>query len=255
MPPPTIFLQIAADHAAGVDLHTDETLDPSFDGLSDLAAVVTATGFAGPVTASHCVSLGMQPPERQQAVAEAVAAAGIAVIALPATNLFLQGREHQHGMPRGLTAVRALLAAGVVVAAGADNVQDPFNPLGRACPFETAALMVWTTHLSPADAWSSVTDRAALAVGRTPATIAAGVAGRPHRRAGGLAPRSDRHGRAAPHRLAPRPPPLLIRVFAAVRGFPAGRPRSRPSVAGNTRIRRRRRRGSTGSGGGRWRRR
>ena len=45
-------------------------------------------------------------------------------------------------MPRGLTAVRALLDAGVVVAAGADNLQDPFNPLGRACPFETAALMV-----------------------------------------------------------------------------------------------------------------
>ncbi len=170
-----VFLQIATDHAVGVDLHTDETLDTAFDGLSDLAAVVTATGFAGPVTASHCVSLGMQPPERQQSVAEAVAAAGIAVIALPATNLFLQGRQQQHGMPRGLTAVRALLAAGVVVAAGADNMQDPFNPLGRACPFETAALMVWTTHLSPADAWSTVTDRAALAIGRTPPAIAPGA--------------------------------------------------------------------------------
>ena len=52
-------------------------------------------------------------------------------------------------MPRGLTAVRALREAGVVVAAGADNLQDPFNPLGRACPFETAGLMVWTAHLSP----------------------------------------------------------------------------------------------------------
>jgi cytosine deaminase len=170
-----VLLEIAAEHAVGVDLHTDETLDPSFDGLGDLAAVVTSTGFAGRVTASHCVSLGMQPPERQQAVAEAVAAAGIAVIALPATNLYLQGRDHQHPMPRGLTAVRALLAAGVVVAAGADNVQDPFNPLGRGCPFETAGLMVWTAHLSPADAWASVTERAAIAVGRPPGTIAPGA--------------------------------------------------------------------------------
>ena len=169
-----LYLEIAAAHAIGVDLHTDETLDPAFDGLGDLAAVVTSTGFAGPVTASHCVSLGMQPPERQQAVAEAVAAAGIAVIALPATNLYLQGRDHQHGMPRGVTAVRALLAAGVTVAAGADNVQDPFNPLGRACPFETAGLMVWTAHLSPADAWASVTERAAIAVGRSRPAIAVG---------------------------------------------------------------------------------
>ncbi len=80
----------------------------------------------------------MQPPERQREIAEAVAAAGIAVVALPATNLYLQGRDHQQAMPRGLTAVRALRDAGVVVAAGADNLQDPFNPLGRACPFETA---------------------------------------------------------------------------------------------------------------------
>ena len=78
-----------------------------------------------------------------------MAAAGIAVVALPATNLYLQGREHQQAMPRGVTAVRALREAGVVVAAGADNLQDPFNPLGRACPFETAALMVLTAHLSP----------------------------------------------------------------------------------------------------------
>ena len=41
-------------------------------------------------------------------------------------------------MPRGLTGVPALRAAGVNVAAGADNLQDPFNPVGRACPFETA---------------------------------------------------------------------------------------------------------------------
>ena len=91
------------------------------------------------MTASHCVSLGMQPVERAAGDAEAVAAAGIAVVALPATNLYLQGRDHQQAMPRGLTAVRALLDAGVTVAAGADNLQDPFNPMGRACPFETAA--------------------------------------------------------------------------------------------------------------------
>ena len=167
-----IYLAIAADHGVGVDLHTDETLDPTVDGLGELATAVSTAGFPHPVTASHCVSLGMQPEARQRAVAEAVAAAGISVVALPATNLYLQGRDHQQAMPRGLTAVRALRAAGVNVAAGADNVQDPFNPLGRACPFETAALMVWTTHISPADAWSCVTDRASTAVG-VPATAVA----------------------------------------------------------------------------------
>ncbi|MET0460552.1 MAG: amidohydrolase family protein [Ilumatobacteraceae bacterium] len=170
-----VYLQIAAEHGVGVDLHTDETLDASVDGLGELAAVVSATGFDLPVTASHCVSLGMKSTDQQRAIAEAVAAAGIAVVALPATNLFLQGRGHQQAMPRGLTAVKALRNAGVVVAAGADNLQDPFNPLGRACPFETAGLMVWTAHLSPADAWACVTDMAARALGRAPLAIAAGA--------------------------------------------------------------------------------
>jgi len=100
-------------------------------------------GFAHSATASHCVSLGMQDAPRQREIAELVAGAGIGVVALPHTNLYLQGRGSAP-MPRGLTAVAALRDAGVNVAAGADNLQDPFNPMGRGCPFETASLMVLT---------------------------------------------------------------------------------------------------------------
>ena len=63
-------------------------------------------------------------------------------------------------MPRGVTGrARRCATPGVVVAAGADNLQDPFNPLGRACPFETAALMVLTAHLQPDEAWACVTEQ------------------------------------------------------------------------------------------------
>lgn len=168
------FLQTAADHGVGVDLHTDETLDPAVLGLVDLATMVL-DGFDHPVTASHCVSLGMQSADRQREIAELVAAAEISVIALPHTNLFLQGRGHAP-MPRGLTAVAALRAAGVDVAAGADNLQDPFNPVGRACPFETAGLMVMTSHLLPHEAWASVTDAASAAVARAVTDVSVGQA-------------------------------------------------------------------------------
>lgn len=157
-----VLLGIADEYRLPVDLHTDETLDPSADGLDRLAAHVLA-GFDLPVTASHCVSLGQRPAAQQAATAEQVAAAGIGVIALPHTNLFLQGRDRSP-MPRALTAVAALRNAGVVVAAGADNLQDPFNPLGRACPFETAGLMVLAAHLLPAQAWSLVSQNASRVV-------------------------------------------------------------------------------------------
>lgn len=149
------LLTIAAEAGLPVDLHTDETLNPQMLALEDLAERVTASGFPHPVTASHCVSLGVQSVEVQERVAAKVAAARISVVALPHTNLFLQGRDHQAAMPRGLTAVRALRSAGVVVAAGADNLQDPFNPVGRADPFETAGLMIMTTHLLPSDAYAA----------------------------------------------------------------------------------------------------
>ena len=168
------LLQIAADHGVGVDLHTDETLELEFDGLSELAELVTRSGFEHPVTASHCVSLGMRPPDRQREVAELVAAAGISVVALPATNLYLQGRQHQEAMPRGVTAVHALRAAGAVVAAGGDNLQDPFNPVGRGCPFETAALMLLTAHLLPEEAWETVSTGARRAIGVAPAGLEVG---------------------------------------------------------------------------------
>jgi cytosine deaminase len=161
--PTEFLLDVATEFGCPVDLHTDETLDPSVLGLVDLAELVLA-GFEHAVTASHCVSLGMQDDATQQWIAELVAEAGMSVVALPHTNLFLQGRGHAP-MPRGLTAVGALRAAGVTVAAGADNLQDPFNPVGRACPFETAGLMTMTTHLLPLDAWNAVSRDSARAVG------------------------------------------------------------------------------------------
>ena len=164
-PATDLLMQVATEFGRGVDLHTDETLDPAVDGLSDLAEFVLATGFEGAVTASHCVSLGMRSAVDQRRIAERVLAAGIGVVALPATNLFLQGRAHQTAMPRGLTAVRALRDVGVNVAAGADNVQDPFNPLGRMCPFETAGLMILGAHLLPDDAWQTVSTAAAAVTG------------------------------------------------------------------------------------------
>jgi cytosine deaminase len=149
-----IFLDIAADAGVGVDLHTDETLDPTIMGLEYLAQQVMA-GFPHRVTASHCVSLGQRTAADQQRIAELVAAADIGVVTLPHTNLWLGGRSQQP-VPRGLTAVDALRTAGVAVAAGADNLQDPFNPMGRACPFETASLMVLVAHDLPHVAWQSV---------------------------------------------------------------------------------------------------
>jgi cytosine deaminase len=108
-----------------------------------------------------------------------VANAGISVIALPQTNLYLQARGVQSNSPRAITPIHALRRAGVNVAAGADNLQDPFNLVGRADPLEIASLLMTASHLSTAEAIESVTtnssqivtgDKQLLAVG-SPANL------------------------------------------------------------------------------------
>jgi len=168
-----VFLEIATDADVAIDLHTDETLDPSVIGLEYLARQVLA-GFTQRTTASHCVSLGQRDAAEQQRIAELVAGADIGVVTLPHTNLWLGGRNQQP-VPRGLTAVDALRRAGVAVAAGADNLQDPFNPMGRACPFETAALMVLVAHDLPQRAWSAVSSDSRRVLGLPPGSITPGA--------------------------------------------------------------------------------
>ena len=146
----------AAEFGVGLDLHTDETLDPKVATIDHLVEIAQA-GFEQSITASHAVSLGVQSPSRQQRTAEALAASGIGVVVLPQTNLFLQGRGQGSHAPRGLTPVRRLLDAGVTVAAGGDNLQDPFNPMGRADPLETAALLAVAGHLPAGEAFAAVT--------------------------------------------------------------------------------------------------
>jgi len=111
----------------------------------------------------------MQPEDAQRKTAELVADAEIGIISLPRTNLFLQGRDMQTAMPRGLTAVKVLREAGAKVAAGSDNLQDPFNPIGRGDPLDAAGLMILAAHLLPDDAFASVTSVARAVIGVEPA--------------------------------------------------------------------------------------
>ena len=62
-----------------------------------------------------------------------------------------------------------------MVAAGADNIQDPFNLVGRSDPLETAALLVMAAHQTPDEAYRMDTDHARTLIGCPPAAIQPGA--------------------------------------------------------------------------------
>ena len=166
------LLDIAERRGVGVDLHTDESLDGAVT-LDEFARRVV--GWTTSVSAGHCSRLGSMPVAQRDDIVAAVLAADIGIIANPITNLYLQGWDHPVATPRGLTALRPLLDAGVRLAAGADNVRDPFNPLGRSDALETAMLLVTAGHLTIDEAYAAVSDSARSVMALPPAGVTAGA--------------------------------------------------------------------------------
>lgn len=167
-------VRFAEQAGIGIDLHTDETLDPDSLDLLDLAEMTAQWPAHMIRSAGHCVSLAMQPADRLARVLDAVAAAGVSIITNPLTNLYLQGWQHPVATPRALPPLAAILDAGVVLAAGGDNVQDPFNPLGNADMVDVAGALVLAGHLTPARAWHVASAGGRAAMGLPAAGTAAG---------------------------------------------------------------------------------
>jgi cytosine deaminase len=141
------ILDLAAELGLRVDLHVDETSEPDGAVLEALADATLDRGLAGRVTASHTCALATLEPAAAARTIDKLARARITVVALPALNLFLQGRGDATPRVRGLTLVRELLAAGVDVRFASDNVRDVFYPYGDADPLEAAWLAGVAAHL------------------------------------------------------------------------------------------------------------
>ncbi|HXT37269.1 MAG TPA: amidohydrolase family protein [Chloroflexota bacterium] len=173
----TVFA-LATRYQRDIDLHMDESDDAADFCLPYLAQKTLAEGFQGRVTAGHCCSLAAVNDHAAARAIELVRQAEITVITLPSANMYLQGRLDHGPIRRGITQVRQLLAAGVPVACGSDNVRDPFNPFGRCDLLLVANLLAHAAHLgSPdeqAEALRSVTSTPARVVGLTDHAVAPG---------------------------------------------------------------------------------
>jgi cytosine/creatinine deaminase len=143
-----IVFDIAKEFNADIDMHVDETDDPSARTLEILAELTIVNGWQGRVTAGHTCALASYPRDYADHVIARLKEADINMIANPATNLMLQGRLDDYPKRRGVTQVKELLAAGVNVACGQDCVHDTFYPFGQNDPLEIAFLLCHAAHMS-----------------------------------------------------------------------------------------------------------
>ncbi len=169
----TAAFKLADRYGLPLDFHVDEGLAEGLDGLSLIAEIAIETGFEGPILCGHACSLMNLDGSDLDRVLEQVRRAGISVAVLPTTNLYLQGRGATTPDRRGVTRVRELLAAGVPVVAGTDNVRDAFCPTGAHDPIASLSLAVLAAHLDPplAEFLPMITTGAASALGRKPTFV------------------------------------------------------------------------------------
>lgn len=134
-----------------IDFHLDFDLDPSWMHLDEVIRQTTAHRYGGRVVVGHVTKLSAVPPEAQIQIAQRLAGAGIAITVLPATDLFLMGRDIDHNTPRGVTRTDRFLANGVTCSLATNNVLNPFTPFGDAALVRMANLYANIAQLGRAE--------------------------------------------------------------------------------------------------------
>lgn len=160
-----MIFDLAEKYDADIDMHIDETDDPESHTLLQLAQTTIRRGWQGRVTAGHLCSLAANPPEKQRPVLEQVKAAGIRVISLPSTNLYLQGRHDAWNVRRGIASIKRIAEEfRIPTALASDNIRDPFNPFGNGNPLQTALIAAHGCHMGGTDDLRALFDM----ISRTP---------------------------------------------------------------------------------------
>ncbi|WP_441280186.1 amidohydrolase family protein [Bradyrhizobium sp. 63_E2_N1_3] len=145
------IFDLAQEFEVDVDLHLDFDLDPSWWHLDEVCRQTERRNYGGRVAIGHATKLSALPPERMKAATAQLATSGVAVTVLPATDLYLMGREATHNVPRGLTLAHKLAGDGVLCSVATNNVLNPFTPFGDASLLRMANFYANVAHASVSD--------------------------------------------------------------------------------------------------------
>lgn len=133
-----LLCELAAQRGLPVDMHCDESDDPLSRHVETLAFETQRLGLQGRATGSHLTSMHSMDNYYVSKLIPLMAEAQLQVVSNPLVNITLQGRHDSYPKRRGMTRVPELLAAGINVAFGHDDVMDPWYSLGSGDMLEVA---------------------------------------------------------------------------------------------------------------------
>ncbi|MCI9352561.1 MAG: cytosine deaminase [Lawsonibacter sp.] len=123
-------VELAEKYDKLVDVHCDEIDDEQSRGLEVLAARAYESGLKDRVTASHTTAMHSYNNAYVTKLMRLLKLSEINFVSNPLVNTHLQGRMDTYPKRRGITRVKELLAEGINVSFGHDDIFDPWYPLG-----------------------------------------------------------------------------------------------------------------------------
>jgi cytosine/creatinine deaminase len=121
---------LAREYDVDLDLHLDVGDSTEHMDIRQVLELTERYGLGGRVVVGHMAKLSLMPPAESAAMARRLADAGIAVTVLPATDLYLMGRDRDHDVRRGVADVNHLHAHGVTCSLSSNNILNPATPYG-----------------------------------------------------------------------------------------------------------------------------
>jgi cytosine deaminase len=156
---------LAREFDVDLDLHLDVGDSPEHMDIHRVLALTEQYQRGGRVVVGHMAKLSLSPPAEVAALARRLADAGIAVTVLPATDLYLMGRERDHRVVRGVADANFLSANGVTCSLSSNNVLNAATPYGDCSLIRIANLQANVSQIAaPAelrDLFLMLTERSA----------------------------------------------------------------------------------------------
>ncbi|WP_419787131.1 amidohydrolase family protein [Pseudodesulfovibrio sp.] len=143
-----ILCEIAAERGLMVDMHCDESDDPLSRHIEALAYQTQRLGLNGRVTGSHLTSMHSMDNYYVSKLLPLMAEAEMNCVSNPLVNMNLQGRHDTYPKRRGLMRVPELMAMGINVSFGHDDVMDPWYPMGTHDLLEVAHMGAHALHMT-----------------------------------------------------------------------------------------------------------
>jgi cytosine/creatinine deaminase len=124
------IFELAREFDVDVDIHLDVGDTPEAMDIHLVCDLTDQYRRGGRVAVGHMTKLSTMPPSEVAAIARRLADVGIAVTVLPATDLFVMGRDQDHDVRRGVTDANFLIEHGVNCSLSTNNVLNPPTPYG-----------------------------------------------------------------------------------------------------------------------------